>query len=324
MGKKAKALSKEEPPCLNYHRRIPYFELARATDNFSEDNLLGRGSIGKVYKGSLDGGLLVAVKVLNLEVERDSRSFDAECSTLGQVRHINLVKIISTCSNFEFKALVLEFMPNLSLDKWLYSQNQCLTLLQRINIMLDVSLGLDYLHHQHPHVIVHCDMKPSNILLDENMVAHISDFGIAKLMLIENKSTTSTNNIGTVGYMGPEYGSTGRVTIRGDVYSFGILLLELVTGKKPVDAMFSRKLSLRKWVRNAYPTAVMEIVDNNILRTELTNLQQHSDGVDILLRCLSSIIEVGLHCSKDLPNERLLMRDVVPRLQEIKNRVLVN
>ncbi|KAJ6812311.1 putative LRR receptor-like serine/threonine-protein kinase [Iris pallida] len=324
MRKKAKASSKEEPPCLNYHRRIPYFELARATDSFSEDNLLGRGSIGKVYKGSLDDGLLVAVKVLNLEVEGALRSFDAECRTLGQVRHRNLVKIISTCSNLEFKALVLEFMPNLSLDKWLYSQNQCLTLLQRINIMLDVSLGLDYLHHQHPHVIIHCDMKPSNILLDENMVAHISDFGIAKLMLINNKSTTSTNNVGTVGYMAPEYGLTGGVTIKGDVYSFGILFLELVTGKKPVDIMFNEELNMRQWVNNAYPNAVMEIVDNNILRTDFTNLQQHFDGVDILRRCLSSIIDVGLHCTKDLPNERLLMRDVVPRLQEIKNGVLVN
>ncbi|KAJ6806055.1 putative receptor-like protein kinase [Iris pallida] len=324
MRKKAKASSKEEPPCLNYHRRIPYFELARATDSFSEDNLLERGSIGKVYKGSLDDGLLVAVKVLNLEVEGALRSFDAECRTLGQVRHRNLVKIISTCSNLELKALVLKFMPNLSLDKWLYSQNQCLTLLQRINIMLDVSLGLDYLHHQHPHVIVHCDLKPSNILLDENMVAHISDFGIAKLMLIDNKSTTSTNNVGTVGYMAPEYGLTGGVTLKGDVYSFGILLLELVTGKKPVDTMFNEELNLRQWVNNAYPNAVIEIVDNNILRTDFTNLQQHSDGVDILRRCLSSIIDVGLHCTKDLPNERLLMRDVVPRLQEIKNGVLVN
>ncbi|KAJ6836211.1 putative receptor-like protein kinase [Iris pallida] len=324
MRKKDKASSEEESPCLNYHRRIPYFELARATDNFNETNLLGRGSIGKVYKGSLDDRLLVAVKVLNLEVEGASRSFDAECRTLGQVRHRNLVKIISTCSNLEFMALVLEFMPNQSLDKWLYSENQCLALLQRINIMLDVSLGLDYLHHQHPHVIVHCDLKPSNILLDENMVAKISDFGIAKLMLVDNNSTTPTNNIGTVGYMAPEYGSTGGVTVRGDVYSFGILLLELVTGKKPVDTMFSGELNLRQWVCNAYPTAMMEIVDSNILRTEFTNLQQHSNGVNILHRCLSSIIEVGLHCLKDLPNERLLMRDVVPKLQEIKKGVLVN
>ncbi|KAJ6854275.1 putative LRR receptor-like serine/threonine-protein kinase [Iris pallida] len=121
-----------------------------------------------------------------------------------------------------------------------------------------------------------------------------------------------------------EYGSTRGVTIRGDVYSFGILLLELVTGKKPIDTMFSGELNMRQWVCNAYPTAVMEIVDSNILRTEFTNLQQHSDGVNILHRCLSSIIEVGLHCSKDLPNERLLMRDVVPKLQEIKKGVLVN
>ncbi|KAJ6809734.1 putative receptor-like protein kinase [Iris pallida] len=274
MKKKANASSKEELPCLNYHRRIPNFELVHATDSFNKDNLLGRGSIGMAYKGSLDDGLLVAVKVLNLEVKGALRSFDAECRTLGQVCNRNLVNIISTCSNLEFMALVLEFMPNLSLDKWLYSQNQCLTLLQRINIMLDVSLGLDYLHHQHPHVIVHCDLKPSNILLDENMVAHISDFGIAKLMLFDNKSTTSTNNIGTIGYMAPEYGSTGGVTIRGDVYIFGILVLELVTEKKPVDAIFSGKLNLRQWINNAYPAAVMEIVDNNILRTNFTNLQQ--------------------------------------------------
>ncbi|KAJ6804199.1 putative receptor-like protein kinase [Iris pallida] len=121
-----------------------------------------------------------------------------------------------------------------------------------------------------------------------------------------------------------EYGSTGGVTIREDVYSFGILLLELVTGKKPLDTMFNWELNLRHWICNTYPTAVMEIVDNNILRTEFTNLQQHSNGVNILHRCLSSIIEVGLYCSKDLPNERFLMRDVVPMLQEIKNGVLVD
>ena len=152
---------------LNNHRLISYLELVRATENFSEANLLGRGSFGSVYRGCLDDGLPTAIKVLNLEVDGVSRSFDNECGALRMVRHINLVKIISTCSNLNFRALVLQFMPNGSLERWLYSHNYCLNVLQRINIVIDVASALEYLHHHHSQVMVHCDLEPSNVLLDE-------------------------------------------------------------------------------------------------------------------------------------------------------------
>ncbi|ONK63685.1 uncharacterized protein A4U43_C07F17830 [Asparagus officinalis] len=190
-----------QPP--GEHRMISYHDLARATNKFNEANLLGRGSFGSVFRGCLDDGLVVAVKVLNMEVEGASKSFDAECATLSSARHRNLIKIISVCSSLDFKALIIQFMPNGSLEQWLYSGNCCLDLLQRLNIMVDVSSALEYLHHRHPQVILHCDLKPSNILLDEEMVAHVSDFGIAKLLLGNGRSIASASTPGTIGYIAP-------------------------------------------------------------------------------------------------------------------------
>ncbi|ONK59106.1 uncharacterized protein A4U43_C08F3030 [Asparagus officinalis] len=194
------------PPSMlspTYHRLISYYELVRATDNFSEINLLGMGAFGSVYRGLLDDGLVVAIKVLKLKIEGALRSFDAECRALRMVRHRNLVRIISACSNLDFKALVLQFMPNGSLERWLYSHNYCLDLLQRINIVINVASALDYLHHHHSEVILHCDLKPSNILLDEEMVAHVSDFGIAKLLSGVSRSVTSASTAGTISYIAP-------------------------------------------------------------------------------------------------------------------------
>ena len=183
------------------HRMISYQELCRGTNNFCESNLLGTGGFGFVYKGILSDGTIVAVKVLNQQLEGAFRSFDAECKVLRSIRHRNLVKVISTCSNPEFRALVLQYMSNGSLERWLYSHNYCLNLVQRVSIMMDVALALEYLHNGRSESVVHCDLKPSNILLDEDVVAHVGDFGIAKI-LAEN-DTTQTQTIGTIGYIAP-------------------------------------------------------------------------------------------------------------------------
>ncbi|XP_017979764.1 PREDICTED: probable LRR receptor-like serine/threonine-protein kinase At3g47570 [Theobroma cacao] len=247
-------------------RRISYQELHQATNDFCESKLLGARNFGLVYQGALSDGLNIAIKVFNLEVEGSFKSFEVECEVLRNIRHRNLVKIISSCCNVDFKALVLEFMPNGSLEKWLYSHNYCLDILHRLNIMIDVASALEYLHHGQTILVAHCDLKPSNVLLDEDMVAHLGDFGIAKL-LGEEDSTVQTITLATIGYMAPEYGTQGVVSIKGDVYSFGILLIETLTRKKPTDEMFVGEMSLIHWVTESLPCALTQIVDANLLIT---------------------------------------------------------
>ncbi|XP_034700219.1 probable LRR receptor-like serine/threonine-protein kinase At3g47570 [Vitis riparia] len=286
------------------HRMISYQELRHATNDFSEANILGVGSFGSVFKGLLSEGTLVAVKVLNLQLEGAFKSFDAECKVLARVRHRNLVKVITSCSNPELRALVLQYMPNGSLEKWLYSFNYCLSLFQRVSIMVDVALALEYLHHGQSEPVVHCDLKPSNVLLDDEMVAHVGDFGIAKI-LAENKTVTQTKTLGTLGYIAPEYGLEGRVSSRGDIYSYGIMLLEMVTRKKPMDEMFSEEMSLRQWVKATIPNKIMEVVDENLPRNQ--------DGGDAIAtqEKLLAIMELGLECSRELPEERMDIKEVV-------------
>lgn len=164
--------------------------------------MLGTGGFGSVFKGTLSDGTNVPIKVFNLQLEKAFKSFESECKVLCNIRHWNLVKIFSSCCNTDFKALVLEFMPNGNLENWLYSHNNFLNILQRLDIMIDVASAFEYLHHGHSTPVVHCDLKPSNILLDENMVAHVSDFGIAKLRGDEF-SMTQTSTMATIGYMAP-------------------------------------------------------------------------------------------------------------------------
>lgn len=182
--------------------RISYYELLQATNRYSENNFLGSGSFGSVYKGILNDGRCVAVKVFNLQNEDSIKSFDIECEMLCNLRHRNLVKAISSCSNQDFKALVFEYMSNGSLEKWLYSDTLFLNMLQRLDIMIDVACALQYLHQECLTPVIHCDLKPSNILVDDGLVAYVSDFGISKF-LEKDKSFSLTKNLATIGYIAP-------------------------------------------------------------------------------------------------------------------------
>ncbi|KAL2528995.1 putative LRR receptor-like serine/threonine-protein kinase [Forsythia ovata] len=181
-------------------KRISYYEVLNATNKFDEENLIGIGSFGSVYKGIFSDGMIAAIKVFNLDLEGANKSFDTECHILCNIRHRNLVKVITSCSNLDLKALVLEYMSNGNLNKWLSSSNYFLNIVQRLEIMIDVASALEYLHHGYPSPIVHCDLKPSNILLNEDMVAHVADFGIAKLFT-EDQRISLTKTLGTIGYM---------------------------------------------------------------------------------------------------------------------------
>ena len=190
-----------DSPLLSRERRS-YYELERATNGYNERNLLGSGSFGTLYKGILEDGKTIAVKVFNLQIEGGFTSFDRECEALHNLQHRNLTKVISSCSILDFKALVLEYMPNGSFEKWLYSDNCFLNVMQRLNILIDVACALQYLHYESPTPVVHCDLKPSNVLLDQDMIAHVSDFGAAKLLDLED-SFTFTKTLTTFCYMTP-------------------------------------------------------------------------------------------------------------------------
>ena len=215
--------NKSETPSITSmqgHPSIPYAQLVRATDGFSTNNLLGSGSFGSVYKGELDGQVgecanVVAVKVLKLQTNGALKSFIAECKALRKLRHRNLVKIFTVCSSIDnrgndFKAIIFDFMPNGSLESWLHpdtNEEKYLNLLQRVSILLDVANALDYLHSHGPTPVVHCDLKPSNVLLDAEMVAHVGDFGLSKILVEGNsflrQSTSSMGFRGTIGYAPP-------------------------------------------------------------------------------------------------------------------------
>ncbi|XP_058111207.1 probable LRR receptor-like serine/threonine-protein kinase At3g47570 [Magnolia sinica] len=341
-----------EDPFLN----VSYGELFKATDGFSSANLIGTGSYGSVYKGILEGdGNIVAVKVINLQRQGALRSFLAECEVLRNIRHRNLVKILTCCSSIDFKgsdfkALVYEYMPNGSLEKWLHRDGQddqprSLNFIQRLNIAIDVASALDYLHDHCQTSIVHRDLKPSNILLDDDMIARVSDFGLARF-LSEVAQTSSVGMKGSIGYIAPgnyfiyfhlfyislrndlletEYVMGSKASTQGDVYSYGILLLEMITGKGPTDGMFMDNLSLHHFAKLALPERVMEIVKPQLLieGTEVTQGNgNHINTRNRMHECLILLVRIGVLYSSESPRERMCMKDVVTEMHAIKDLYL--
>ncbi|XVF83114.1 hypothetical protein PTKIN_Ptkin16aG0107000 [Pterospermum kingtungense] len=304
-------------------------EMLLMSDNFfhgpipsSFGSLRGLVPVDGVFKNAsaafLEGvleetGTIIAVKVLNLLSHGASRSFLAECS----------------CSNG-------------SLQEWLHppigmndgdEAPKSLNIFRRLNVAVDVACALEYLHHLCEVPIVHCDLKPSNILLDDEMVGHVGDFGLAKFIVSKMQSNTSSLSSslgfrGTIGYAPPEYGLGSTVTTYGDVYSYGILLLEMFTGKRPTDEMFKENLNLHNFVKTALPNRVVEITDPTLLQESLRgetminntfNEGSHKDY--IFLWGLNSIFEIGVACSFELPTGRMNMANVVADLCSIKEKL---
>ncbi|KEH43255.1 LRR receptor-like kinase family protein [Medicago truncatula] len=314
--------------------KVSYQELHHATNGFSVQNLIGTGGIGFVYKGRLNSEeRVVAVKVLNLQKKGAHKSFLAECNAFRNIRHRNLVKIITCCSSVDhkgddFKAIVYEYMTNGSLEEWLHQNaehQRTLKFEKRLEIVNGIASALHYLHNECEKPIVHCDLKPSNVLLDDDMVAHVSDFGLARLVsTIDGKSNIQTSSMGikgTIGYTPPEYGMDSQLSTEGDMYSFGTLLMEMFTGRRPTDAMFKDGHNLHNYVKIAFPNNILEIVDATLFSEENDHLAVTTDVASDLRpnveRCLSSLFKIGLSCSVESPRERTNIKAVIAELNII-------
>ncbi|KAM5555344.1 hypothetical protein ABKV19_023310 [Rosa sericea] len=328
--------------------QLSYTTLSKATDGFSSANLIGVGAFGSVYKGTLaDDRVVVAVKVLNMLHRGAAKSFMAECEALRNIRHRNLVKILTACSSIDFggndfKALVYEFMDNGSLEEWLHLSTRTgevteapklLSLIQRLKIAIDVASALDYLHNHCETPIVHCDLKTSNVLLDGDLTGHVSDFGLSRFlseptMSVSGNQSSSIGIRGSVGYAAPEYGMGSEVSTYGDVYSFGILLLEMFTGKRPTDHMFSDSLNLHNYVKTALPELVSEISESLILQEGTTNVTEAHRHSRLSVRaqkieeCLTLILGIGIACSVESPTNRKDISDAASELQSIRRNLL--
>ncbi|XP_062198143.1 probable LRR receptor-like serine/threonine-protein kinase At3g47570 [Phragmites australis] len=328
--KRSKRSKPSDHPQLKELKNFSYADLVRATNGFSSDNLVGSGAYGSVYKGALESEAhAVAIKVFKLDQLGATKSFLAECEAFRNTRHRNLVRVISACSTCDhkgndFKALIVEYMANGTLESWLYSEMEGpLSLGSRATIAVDIASALDYLHNHCMPPIVHCDLKPSNVLLDDVMGARVSDFGLAKFLHTSSSITSSTSLAGprgSVGYIAPEYGFGSKISTEGDVYSYGIIILEMLTGKRPTDELFNHGLSLHKFVGNAFPHKIAEILDPNIIQNSGDEgVNNESDHATVgMLSCILQLVKLGLSCSVETPKDRPKMQDVYAEVNAIK------
>ncbi|XP_021856967.2 L-type lectin-domain containing receptor kinase S.4 [Spinacia oleracea] len=284
--------------------RYRYHELREATRGFREKELLGRGGFGRVYKGCLQKcNTQIAVKRINHESKQGLPEFVAEIASIGRLRHRNLVQLLGWGRRRGDLLLVYDYMPYGSLDKYLFDQDRAGYILsweQRFRIVKGVASGLLYLHEGWEKVVIHRDIKASNVLLDGEFNGRLGDFGLARLH-DHGADLGTTRVVGTLGYLAPELSRTGHVTTSSDVFACGALLLEVVCGRRPIEPRFTseEELVLVDWVWSKWNQGkVMEVIDPKI--------KGKHDEKEVLM-----VLKLGLMCSSDEPRYRPSMRQVV-------------
>ncbi|PWA70913.1 hypothetical protein CTI12_AA285630 [Artemisia annua] len=282
-----------------------YKELKDATKSFHDKGLLGFGGSGKVYKGVLpDSGSEIAVKRISRDSKQGPKEFVSEISTVGRLRHRNLVQLLGWCRWKGEFFLVYDFMANGSLEKYIHNNaKMILSWEQRFKIINGVSNGLVYLHEGWEQTVLHRDIKAGNVLLDSEWNGRLGDFGLAKLY-DHGSNATTTKVVGTLGYLAPELTRTGKPTTSSDVYAFGALLLEVVCGRKPIEMKASpEELILVDWVWDKlHEGALLKVVDSR--------LNGKFDEVEVTM-----VLKLGLMCSNDEPSLRPTMRQVITYLE---------
>ncbi|XP_061349736.1 L-type lectin-domain containing receptor kinase IV.1-like isoform X2 [Gastrolobium bilobum] len=285
--------------------RFKFKDLYFATKGFKEKELLGTGGFGRVYKGVMPiSKIEVAVKKVSHESRQGMREFVSEIVSIGRLRHRNLVSLLGYCRRKGELLLVYEYMPNGSLDKYLYNQpTVTLTWSQRFRIIKGVASGLFYLHEEWEQVVVHRDIKASNVLLDAELNGRLGDFGLARLY-DHGTDPQTTHVVGTLGYLAPEHTRTGKATTSSDVFAFGAFLLEVVCGKRPIEHIGEHETRiLVDWVYACGKRGeILEAKDVNL------GIDYRSDEVELVLK-------LGLLCSHSEPLARPSMRQVVQHLE---------
>ncbi|KAB1228042.1 LRR receptor-like serine/threonine-protein kinase FEI 1 [Morella rubra] len=287
-----------------FHGDLPYSskDIIKKLETLNEEHIIGCGGFGTVYKLAMDDGSIFALKRIVKMNEGFDRFFERELEILGSIKHRYLVNLRGYCNSPTSKLLIYDFLPGGSLDEALHERSELLDWDARLNIIMGAAKGLAYLHHDCSPRIIHRDIKSSNILLDGNLEARVSDFGLAKL-LEDEESHITTIVAGTFGYLAPEYMQSGRATEKTDVYSFGVLVLEVLSGKRPTDASFIEKgLNIVGWLN----FLVTENRQREIVDPQCDGVQ--GDSLDALL-C------VAIQCVSSSPEERPTMHRVVQVLE---------
>lgn len=284
---------------------LPFIELAivkAATENFSDNHKLGQGGFGTVYKGVLPNGMNIAVKRLSRKSWQGMEEFKNEIILIAKLQHRNLVKLLSCSIEGDEKLLIYEYMPNKSLDKFIFDAEKRSQLgwNKRLDIIHGIARGILYLHEDSRLKIIHRDIKPSNVLLDYDMVAKISDFGMARIFGEDEITGNTKRIVGTYGYMAPEYAMGGQFSVKSDVFSFGVILLEIISGKR--NSGFYRTEHAQTLTAYAWHLwkegRELDIAD--ALLTETCPVSE-------VVRC----IHIGLLCVQEDPEDRPTMSSVV-------------